>query len=521
MDFGILSIVPPVLTIVLALATKEVLMSLFVGTFTGCLIYAGWNPLKAMETFITLVVDSIADPWSAQVIIVLCLLGGMIGLMIRSGGSKAFGNLIGNKIKTQKGAMRMTWLIGIVIFFDDYFNALTNGAVMRQVNDKYGISREKTSYIVDSTAVGVTLLAPFSTWVAFTCGLIAESFQSCGIEMDSFSAFIKCIPFNFYCWLSIIMVFVVASFNLDFGPMAKVERRTRETGKLCDATFSGGGADTDDYAEIESSEKGRADGLLVPIILLVVMALTMILYTGGFFSHHDLLQAVNDMDGMLALTYASAITVVFAILYYKVRGVSSISSSISAFVIGVKALMFVFILIVFAWSIGGVGELLDTSGYIASLFVGHVPGWVIPAILFAFSCFMTFSTGAGWGTYGIMIPLGIPLAAALNISVFPCIAAIIGGAAFGTHCSPLADTAILSSASSNVRHTDHIRTQIPYSACCAACAFVGFLAVGLFKSSIISLAVTVACFVVVIVILNQFFGHGRGESEQDQRVNGA
>ena len=513
MDFGILSLVPPILTIVLALATKEVLMSLFLGTFTGCLIYAVGNPLKAMETFIQIIIDSVADPWSVEVIVVLCLMGGLIGLMIRSGGSAAFGKLLSKKIHTKKGAEKMTWLIGILIFFDDYFNALANGAIMRQVNDGYGISREKTSYIIDSTAVGVTLLSPISTWVAFTCGLIAESFDKLHIQTDAFTAFCKCIPFNFYCWLTVIMVFVVASFALDFGPMAKCERRTQLTGRLCDQTFSGGDADTDDYAEITPSEKGKADGLIVPVVMLVALAFVFIFYTGGFFEHHNIQQAVNDMDGMLALTYATGITVVFAVIYYKIRGVSSISSSIASFVVGVKALVFVFILIVFAWSIGAVGDLLGTADYMATLFVGHVPGWVVPGVLFAFSCFMTFSTGAGWGTYGIMIPLGIPLAVAMDINVYCCIAAIIGGAAFGTHCSPLADTAILSSASSNVRHTDHIRTQIPYSVCCASCALVGFIVAGFTQGWVLPILVTVGCFLVVIIFLNKKFGHADDEIE--------
>ena len=516
MDFGILSLVPPILTIVLALVTKEILMSLFIGTFVGCMIYAVGNPLTAMETFIQIVIDSLADPWSIEVIVVLCLMGGLIGLMIRSGGSAAFGKLLGKKIKTKKGAMRMTWLIGICIFFDDYFNALANGAIMRQVNDGYGISREKTSYIIDSTAVGVTLLAPISTWVAFTCGLMGESFEKLNMDTDAFTAFCQCIPFNFYCWLSIIMVFVVASFQLDFGPMAKCERRTQLTGKLCDQTFGGGDAETDDYAEITPSEKGKADGLLVPIIMLVVLAFIFLLYTGGFFSNHDMIQTLNDMDGMLALTYSSGVTVVFAIIYYKIRGVSSISSSIASFVVGVKALMFVFILIVFAWAIGAVGDMLGTADYMATLFVGHIPGWIVPAMLFAFSCFMTFSTGAGWGTYGIMIPLGIPLAVAMDISVFPCVAGIIGGAAFGTHCSPLADTAILSSASSNVRHTDHIRTQIPYSVCCAACAFIGFIVAGFTGGWVLPILVTVACFIVVIFFLNKLFGHANDPVEVNE-----
>jgi Na+/H+ antiporter NhaC len=512
MEVGFWAIVPPLLTIALAIATKEVLLSLFIGVYTGCLIIVGWNPLAGFEKMVEIILAKLTDPWNMQVLIIVILLGGMIGLLTRSGGSTAFGNLLGRRIKTKKGAQGTTWLLGLLIFFDDYFNALTNGAIMRPISDKFGVSREKLSYIIDSTAVGICLVVPLSSWVAFICSLIADSYATAGVEMDSFKAFLMCIPFNYYAWLSIIMVIVVVYLGLDFGPMAKAEKRTAETGALCDKTFSGGGADEDDFSSI-AQMKGGAIDLLAPILLLIVLALTFMLYTGGFFTSFSVLDAVNNMDGMLALTYAIFIAVLFAIVFYQIRGLSKISDSIAAFVVGTKSMLFVVILLAFAWSIGGVGDELDTAGYVSSLFVGNVPPFLVALIIFVFSCVMTFSTGATWGTYAIMIPLAVPLALAMDISVYACIAAVIGGGGFGNHCSPLADTAILSSAASNIRHTDHIKTQIPYSVTCACVACVGFLISGFVDNFVVPMLVVLGLFMVAVFTLNKLFGASRYSSE--------
>lgn len=304
------------------------------------------------------------------------------------------------------------------------------------------------------------------------------------------------------------MVIVVVYLGLDYGPMAKAEKRTMETGALCDKTFSGGGADDDDFSSIEQ-KNGRAVDLLAPIILLIVCALTFMLYTGGFFKTFDLLDAVNNMNGMLALTYAVFIAVIFAIVFYAVRRLSKISDSIAAFVIGTKSMLFVVILLAFAWSIGGVSSELDTAGYISSLFVGNVPHFLIALIIFVFSCAMTFSTGATWGTYAIMIPIAVPLALAMNVSVYACVAAVIGGGGFGNHCSPLADTAILSSAAANIRHTDHIKTQIPYSVTCAGVACVGFLISGFIDNWFVPMIVVLLLFMGAVFTLNKLFGAQR------------
>lgn len=521
MDVGFLSIVPPLLTIALAIVTKEVLLSLFVGVFTGCMIMADWNPLGALEALVNILVGGydetgefvisgcLTDPWNVEVIIICVMLGGLIGLLIRSGASRAFGDLISTKVKTQKGAQLTTWLIGILIFFDDYFNALTTGSIMRPVTDRYGISREKLSYIVDSTSVGICLIVPLSSWVAYIASLIAGSYYEAGIEEDAFMAFIKVIPYNYYAWLSIIMVLVVALLKLDFGPMAKAEKRTRETGQLCDKTFSGGDEDDDDFSSIVVSDKGKSIDLLAPIILLITLAMTFMLYTGGFFTSFDMMDTLNNLDGMLALTYSIGISVVFAIVFYRIRRLSTIAESISAFVTGTKSMLYVIIILAFAWSIGAVGDELGTANYVADLFVGSVPGWIVPMILFVFACAMTFSTGASWGTYAIMIPIAVPLAVAMDINVYVCIATVIGGGGFGNHCSPLADTAILSSASSNIRHIDHIKTQIPYSLTCAGAASVGYIVSGFVDGWVMPMLITLAVFTGAVIILAKIFGENK------------
>lgn len=524
MDYGFWAVIPPLLTIVLAIITKEVLLSLFIGVFTGCMILTSGNPIhsivKMVEVFVgtydengNLIPGAVTDPWNMMVLMIIILLGGLIGLMVRSGGSAAFGALLGRRIKSRKGAQGTTWLIGMLIFFDDYFNALTNGAIMRPISDSYGVSREKLSYIIDSTAVGICLVVPLSSWVAFICSLIGDSYTRAGLEGDPFKVFLTAIPYNYYAWLAILMVLVVVYFNLDFGPMAKAEKRTIETGKLCDKTFSGGGADEDDYSTIEQAN-GKPIDLLAPILLLIVCAFIFMLFTGGFFENWDLMDAVNNMDGMLAITYSFGISVVFAILFYAIRGLSTITESIAAFVTGTKSIIYVLMLLAFAWAIGGVGEELDTAGYMVQIFQGNIPAFLTPVFIFIIACVMTFSTGATWGTYAIMIPLAVPLGVAMDVSVLACVTAVIGGGGFGNHCSPLADTAILSSAASNIRHTDHIKTQIPYSVTCALVACVGYIISGFVDNWFIPLIVVFGLFIVVVFILNKLFGQSRYKLER-------
>ena len=511
MEFGILSLLPAVLTIILAIITKEVLLSIFVGLITGTLILSGGNPILAIEEFVNLIINGVADPVSIQVLIIIIVLGGLIGIIVKSGGSEAFGKLLMSKVKTRRGAETVTWGIGMMIFFDDPFNCLTNGTVMRPITDKYGVSREKFSYIVDSTAVSICLLCPLSGWVGFMCSLIAEAYKNSGISGFAYKSFLMSIPYNYYCWLSIIMVLMVIFFKLDFGPMAKAEKRTQETGVVCEKTFSGGEADEDDFASIKKAD-GKAIDLLLPIITLIILAILFMLYTGGFFNGNNIAETVNNMDGLLAITYAVILTVAITIVFFAVKKLSSISESLSAFIIGIKAIVFVVILLAFAWGLGGLCDALDTAGFLVSLFDGNVPAFLTPFIIFVVSCVMTFATGATWGTYAIMIPIAVPLSVAMGVDPIACISAVLGGGAFGNHCSPLADTAIISSAASNIRHTDHIKTQIPYSVTCAVVASVGYLIAGIVDNPIVPILAVLILFVVVMIILHKLFGHNQNTS---------
>lgn len=516
------SLVPPILTIILAIWTKEVILSLFVGVYLGGLMLAGWNPLYGLRKMFSLLNDPhyemdnpgaydtgvFSNPENIQIIILVCMLGGLIGLIIKTGGSQAFADFLGRKIKTKKGAQLMCWGLGLIIFFDDYFNAMTNGNVMRPVTDKFGISREKLSYIVDSTSVGICLVSPISSWVAFLCGLIATEFAKNPEYADenSFVSFVKCIPYNYYAILSIIMVLVVILFKLDFGPMAKAERRAEETGKLYEATFGSTGGDEDedegdDYSAIKPAN-GGAVMLIVPIVILILLALTFILWTGGFFGGASLLDTINNMDGMVALISALTITTVITMLWAAVTRTVNVLDSVAAWVVGVKSMTYVCILLALAWTLGAVCEEMGTAAFLVGL-LGNAPKAVIIVLMFAIACVLTFTTGAAFATYPIMIPIAVPIAFATGVSPYAMIACIIGGGGYGNHTSPLADTCILSSSSSNVRHTDHVKTQVPYSTLCAVAAAVGYIFSGIMGDNfIVPLIITFAVFMVGLIVLS-------------------
>ena len=505
MDVGFLAVIPPLLAIALAIITRQVHMALFLGVFTGCMIMEGFHPLGAFELLFDIVVECLTEPEYMQVILICFLLGGLVGLLVRSGGSTAFSELLGRKIKSRKGAQGATWGVGLAIFFDDYFNCLTNGSIMRSVADKFQLSREKFSYIVDSTAVGICLIVPLSSWVAFIVSLISDSFDSAGIEADAYATFIQTVPFNFYALCALTMVPMVAYFKLDFGPMGRAEKRVVTTGVVCESTFTGGDADEDDFSSIER-QKGKAHDLLTPILLLYVLAIVFVLYTGGFFESFDLVDAFHEMDGLLALVYSISLSIIFAIIFYAVKRLSKVSESILAFLIGTKSMLFVIILLTFAWSLGAICEELETADYLVDIMLGTVPGAVVPCLIFIVAFLMTFATGATWGTYAIMIPMAAPIAVGMDASVLACIAAVIGAGGFGAHCSPLADTTILASTASNIGIIDHIKTQVPYALTCGGIASAGYLvsgALGPDSSPILPLLVVAGLFVVVLFVFKR------------------
>ncbi len=466
---GFWSIVPPLIAITLAILTREVLLSLFIGVLSGSLILSSFSFTQTIFKTFDLICISVADPelWNIKVILVVVMLGGLVGLLQKSGGSSAFANWVAGKIHSRRSAQSAAWIMGILVFFDDYFNSLTIGTVMRPITDRYKISREKLAYILDSTAAPVCILAPVSSWVAYVVSLISTGFKDAGIENQPFSAFLLSIPFNFYAWTAILMVGLIIFTKLEYGPMAKAENRAITTGETYDATQQG--ALDDDFKYMKVSKKGHIIDLVLPMILLFGGTIFFMIYTGGYFDKEmSIGQAFHETDAASSLVYGTFLAIIVAIVLMQVRKSVNIKSSLDAMVLGMKSMFFAF-------------------------------------AIFLFSCFTAFSTGASWGTFAIMMPIAIPLAVASGASMEACISAVLGGGVFGDHCSPLADTTILSSTGAACNHMDHVRTQVPYAITVAVCAALGFLVVGLFDSVLMGWAVTLGCFLISTILLHKIW----------------
>ena len=513
MDVGFLALIPPLLAIAIALITKEVLLALIIGVASGTLIMTDFSPLASFELLMELILASLTEPEYMQVILICMMLGGLIGLLVRSGGATAFSEFLQKKVSSRKGAQTTTWIVGLMLFFDDYFNCLTNGSVMRSISDDFKISREKFSYIVDTTAVSICLIIPLSSWVAFITSLISYSFERAGIEEDAYLTFIASIPFNFYALTSLIMVMFVIHLKLNFRPMAKAEARVLKIGVVCEGSFSGGDAESDDFSLIERM-KGKASDLLVPIGVLYVLAFVFILYTGGFFLNFDLIEAFNEMDGLSALIYSIFVAIITAIILYAVKRLSKVTDSIMAFVAGTKSMVLVIIVLVFAWSLGAVTDELGAADYLVDIMIGTVPSAVIPTLIFIISYLTAFATGASWSTYAIMLPMAAPIALGMNASILASITAVIGGGGCGQHCSPLADSSILSSAASNIRIIDHVKSQAPYALVCGSISIVGYLVTGFIGADAtagLPLIVVAATFAGVVILLKMVSAKHRHE----------
>lgn len=504
--FGILSLLPPLIAIALAILTREILLSLFLGIFSGALILANYNPLTAMFEFFELVIGKLGDPdWNVRVIMVVVLLGGLVGLLTKSGGSLAFAKWIASRISSRKGAQGATWIMGILVFFDDYFNSLTIGTVMRPVTDQFKVSREKLAYILDSTAAPVCILAPVSSWVAYVTSLIAGGFAIVGITDQPFKAFLQTIPYNFYAWLAIAMVGLIIFSKLEFGPMAKAEKRALTTGQVYEVGKTG--ASDDDYKSMVISSKGKASDLVVPVIVLFAASIFFMIYTGGYFDGGLTIgEAFYETDAATSLIYGTFLAILVGIIQYRLRGSVTISDSMQAMVVGMKSMFFAVVLLTLAWSIGGISEALGTGAYLVSLIGDGVGGGIIPFAIYLLSMFIAFSTGSSWGTFAIMLPIAIPLAYATGADMSAAIAAVLAGGVFGDHCSPLADTTILSSTGAACNHIDHVKTQLPYAITVSISAGVGFLLAGFMHSPLVPFLVAAVLFVLSVILLHKFYG---------------
>jgi tetracycline resistance efflux pump len=484
------SLIPPVIAIVLALITKEVYSSLFVGIISGALLYANFNPLTAFNAmFSEGFIPSLSDSWNVGILIFLVVLGTIVCLMNKAGGSAAYGKWAAQKIRTRKGAMLSTFGLGVLIFVDDYFNCLTVGNVMRPITDKHKISRAKLAYLVDSTAAPICMIAPISSWAAAVTGVV-EGY-------DGLDLFIRAIPYNLYSLLSIAMIIIITLMGIEYGPMRKHEENAILLGDVYttpDRPFEGQDTDT-------PVGRGKVIDLIIPVLLLIVLCILGMVYTGGILEGASIIESFANSDASLGLSLGSCLALILIIVYFLARKVLSFDECMECFPEGFKAMVPAILILTFAWTLSGITNLLGAREYVSTIFEGATGLKImLPAIVFAVAIGMSFSTGTSWGTFGILLPIVVAVGLEpelLIISVSACLA----GAVCGDHCSPISDTTIMSSTGAMCNHINHVTTQLPYALTVAAISFVGYIIAGLVQSAWVVLPLSLVMLFVALLII--------------------
>ena len=500
--FGFWSLLPPILAIVLALITKEVISSLLVGILSGLLIYTGGNPLQALVELFSLITTKIGD--NAYMVVFLSLLGALVCVVTMSGGSRSYGDWASRKIKKRSSAMLATSGLGLLIFIDDYFNCLTVGTVMRTITDKHLISRAKLAYVIDATAAPICAIAPISSFAAYAISVLADT----GATQNGMTTFLQSIPFNLYAILTIIMVIALSLCQLDFGPMERFEKARREGSEITNVPAAQA---QDELDGIVPSEKGRIWDLVLPIASLILFTVASMLWTGGFGTVVDgekvgLMAAFANTDSNASLTYGAFGALIVALLLYLPRRLMTFKEFFGGITTGFKSMLSAITIMVLAWSIGGIcTEYLLTGQYVGELVrSSHFPLQLFPAVIFAVAGGLAFATGTSWGTFAMLIPISVEISRYSAPELIPIIfAAILAGAVYGDHCSPISDTTILSSAGAGCNHIDHVSTQLPYATLAAGCCFVGFVVAGFTANALLTLVVAVALLLLSLLFLHR------------------
>ena len=488
------ALVPPIVAIGLALITKEVYSSLFVGILVGAMFYSGFSFEGTMlHIFQGGLIAQLSDEYNVGILIFLVILGAMVCLMNKAGGSAAFGQWAGKHIKTRVGAQLATIALGVLIFIDDYFNCLTVGSVMRPVTDKHKVSRAKLAYLIDATAAPVCIIAPISSWAAAVTGFVEGE--------DGFSLFLRAIPYNFYALLTILMMILISVMKVDFGPMAVHERNAKKGDLFTTSNRP--------YADAEKNEnviapKGKVIDLLIPILSLIVCCVIGMLYTGGFFSGVDFVTAFSQSDASLGLCMGSFFGLVITVVLYVVRHVMSFNECMGCIPQGFKAMVPAILILTFAWTLKGMTDSLGAAEFVAEVVKNSAKGMMnlLPAVIFLVGCALAFATGTSWGTFGILIPIVVEAFQNTNPTLMTIsISACMAGAVCGDHCSPISDTTIMSSAGAQCEHVNHVSTQIPYAVLAAAVSFVSYLIAGFVKTAWIALPAAVLLMILTLVVL--------------------
>ena len=486
------SLVPPVVAIVLALITKEVYSSLFVGILIGGAFWAGFKPeATILHVFQDGVVGVLTDSYNMGILVFLVILGVMVCMMNKAGGSAAFGRWAKEHIKTRAGAQLATIVLGVLIFIDDYFNCLTVGSVMRPVTDSHNVSRAKLAYLIDATAAPICIIAPISSWAAAVTGFVKGE--------DGFSIFIRAIPYNYYAILTIIMMVTLVLAKEDYGPMKAHEKNAIE-GDL----FTTGDRPFENTSENAIYNKGKVIDLVFPILSLIVCCVIGMIYSGGFFSGTGFVEAFSESDASVGLMLGSFFAMVITIVFYVVRKVLRFSDSMACIPEGFKAMVPAILILTFAWTLKAMTDSLGAAPFVASVMNSAAGGLMnlLPAIIFLVGCFLAFATGTSWGTFGILIPIVVAVFQGTNetmmiISISACMA----GAVCGDHCSPISDTTIMASAGAQCNHVNHVSTQLPYAMTVAAVSCITYVIAGILQNAVICLVIGIALQIGVLLAI--------------------
>ncbi|WP_304353675.1 Na+/H+ antiporter NhaC family protein [Brachyspira innocens] len=531
--YGILGIIPPVLAIILALVTKEVIISLTLGILSGTLIIAHGNLFTAITIFTDKVAEMSGDAWNIRILLFCALLGAFVSMLSKTGATKAFGLWASKYLKTKKSILIFTWFFGLIIFIDDYFNSLSVGTVMRPAFDQNKISRAKLAYILDSTAAPVCILAPISTWVVTVMSYIRDSEGFESLNISEFVFFIKMIPYSVYPLLALLFVVLMALVFKDFGPMKRSEDNA-QNGKLFDEELYD---DCPGNLESSSNDTAKWYDMVIAIVVLIIVCIVMFPVTtymgligkegintfSAAMSSISLNQAFLDTDASKALFYGAVISIMIMYIYYIARRLLNIRSAGNSIIEGIKSMVPALVVLALAWSIGSVIKSSPEDGGLGlAAFLseavkgGGFPLWILPAIGYLLGCVISFSTGTSWGTFAILIPIVIPIAnglaagngytgeALLNVLLIS-VGSVVSGAVFGDHCSPISDTTILSSTGSNCPLLEHVATQIPYAGLVAVSSFVGVVVGGITLSPIAALLVGFIVMCVLAFLAPKFY----------------
>ena len=487
------ALLPPLVAIVLALITKEVYSSLFVGIVVGALIYSGFKfEGTVTQIFEGGIIKVLSDSYNVGILIFLVILGSVVCMMNKAGGSAAFGRWASKKIHTRVGAELAAIILGILIFIDDYFNCLTVGSVMRPVTDRHHVSRAKFAYLIDATAAPVCIIAPISSWAAAVSGFVEGQ--------DGLAIFVRTIPYNFYAILTIVMMVGMVLMKTEFGAM-----KTHEINALNGDLYTTSARPYENATDDETpNPRGKVIDLVIPIVMLVICCVISMIYTGGFFSGTDFVTAFSQSDASTGLAMGSAFGLVFAIIFYMIRRVINFRDCMGCIPEGFKAMVPAIMILTFAWTLKAMTDSLGAAVFVEEAMRSVAGGIevILPAIIFLVGCGLAFATGTSWGTFGILIPIVVAVfekssPEMMIISMSACMA----GAVCGDHCSPISDTTIMASAGAQCDHVTHVSTQLPYAILAAAVSFVTYIVAGFVKTAWIALPVGIVLMLIVLFVI--------------------